>query len=341
MNKGRRIFLSSAAGLSLASGNAALAEDSEEENYAQAGSHYALKQDIEDMFDVLSDRTAFKIWAPKTRNAPEFLVQHRPGQRMFIASSFKALVLCERLRQLDSANIEEKLADHDVTLDKSVWSPGSPIFNPPSLSGIVSERTAMEAMVIHSDNTATDMVMKEAGVAKVRSFISSIGMNNTTIPESTRSFAGYLFGAPNYKTITWDELLAIAGQPVNSFLNDVETLASTPNDLVSFYSRALDGKFFTHPETLSEFRRILALGDIAHIVPFDLGANVFGKAGYSDFPGFHARSIAGAVYFPKRWVYFSMAINWTAQEPNDPKTVDTFFSAIRNSIALVQKRLAK
>jgi beta-lactamase class A len=53
-------------------------------------------------------------------------------------------------------------------LDQSVWSFGSDIFNPPDLSGLVSERTAMEAMIIHSDNTATDMILKEAGPVKVR-----------------------------------------------------------------------------------------------------------------------------------------------------------------------------
>jgi len=186
---------------------------------------------------------------------------------------------------------------------KEVWSPGSDIFNPPNLSGLVSERTAMEAMVIHSDNTATDMVLKQAGADTVRGFIGSIGLKQTMIPDSTRSFGGYLAGAPNYKTITWDELIAIPeGPPAHPFLNDVETLASSPDDLVSFFSRALQGDFFSSPETLFEFRRILLLGDIGHLVPFPLGLSVLGKVGYADISGSHARSIAGAVYFPHRWV---------------------------------------
>ena len=67
-------------------------------------------------------------------------------------------------------------------------------------------------------------------------------------------------GANNYKTITWDELLEVVQGPiVHPFLNDVETLASSADDLVSYYSRALQGKFFKHTETLQEFRRILSL----------------------------------------------------------------------------------
>ena len=109
----------------------------------------------------------------------------------------------------------------------------------------------MEAMVIHSDNTATDMVLKSAGPDAVRRFIASIGLNKTMIPDSTRVFAAYLLGVPNYKTVTWDELINFPPGPlVHPFLNEVETLASSPDDLVSFFARALQGRFVSHQETL-------------------------------------------------------------------------------------------
>jgi beta-lactamase class A len=253
----------------------------------------------------------------------------------------KAAILCERLRQLDGPAIAQRIAEHDLALDANVWSPGSPIFNPPDLSGIVSERTAMEAMVIHSDNTATDMVLKQAGADNVRRFIASIGVRKIMIPDSTRVFAGYVLGAPNYKTITWEEVISIPPGPLaHPFLNDMETLASSPEDLVSFLSRALQGDFFSHRETLFQFRRILLLGDIDHLVPFPLGLSVFGKAGYADVSGSHARSIAGAVYFPDRWIYFSMVLNWDAEQAEDPETVKEFYGAIRKSIALLQEVLS-
>jgi beta-lactamase class A len=260
---------------------------------------------------------------------------------MFAASTMKAFILCERLRQLDSPTVEKRIAEHDLALDRRVWSPGSVIFNPPDLSGLVSERTAMEAMVVHSDNTVTDMVLKSAGVDAVRKFIASIGLKQTMIADSTRIFAAYLVGAPNYKTITWDELIRIPPGPLaHPFLNNVETLASSPDDLVSFFSRALQGRFFSHRETLFQFRRILSLGDINHLVPFPLGLSVFGKAGYADIKGAHARSIAGAVYFPNRWIYFSMVLNWDAEEADDPETVKAFYGAIHKSIVLLQRGLA-
>ena len=161
------------------------------------------------------------------------------------------------------------------------------------------------------------------------------------IADSTRIFAAYLLGAPNYKTITWDELTHFPPGPLaHPFLNNVETLASSPDDLVSFFSRALQGRFFSHPETLFQFRRILLLGDINHLVPFPLGLSVFGKAGYADITDAHARSIAGAVYFPNRWVYFSMVLNWDAEQANDPETAKAFYGAIHKSIVLLQRRLS-
>lgn len=74
----------------------------------------------------------------------------------------------------DSPTVESKIREHELPLNESVWSPGGPIFNAPDLFRLVSELTAMEAMTVHSDNTATDMVLKEAGVGAVRSFAGSI-----------------------------------------------------------------------------------------------------------------------------------------------------------------------
>lgn len=122
-------------------------------------------------------------------------------------------------------------------------------------------------------------------------------------------------------------------------LNDVETLASSANDLVSFFARALPGTFFKNQQTLQQFRRILSLGDITYMVPFPLGASVFGKAGYFDLPGQHARCIAGGMYFPDRWVYFAMILNWDAAESEDPATVAAYFQATRETIERVQNTL--
>ena len=80
--------------------------------------------------------------------------------------------------------------------------------------------------------------MKQAGPDNVRAFIASAGLTNTLIPDSTRSFIGYLLGAPDYLTFTWQQYLDAANDPfVNPPLNTTQTLASSADDLVSSYSR--------------------------------------------------------------------------------------------------------
>jgi beta-lactamase class A len=330
----RRALLALAqAGVSLS--RAQILDDSVPSRRDTGQNYPGLEAEIRRAFEDLPDRKSFKIWAPRSGHSPEFTAEMHANEQFFSASANKAYILCERLRQLESPNLEEKLIDHKLKLDESIWSLGSPVFDPPNLTGLVSERTTMEAMITHSDNTATDMILKEATAEKVRRFITAIGAKNTLIPDSTRALAGYLFGASNYKTISWDELIAAAGSLVHPVLNDVETLASSASDFVSFYARALQGRFFKDRQTLRQFRRILLLGDITDLVPFPLGPNVFGKAGYFDVDGQHARCVAGGMHFAGRWAYFAMIINWNAPDVNDPETVRAYFRATRTAINLV------
>ena len=145
------------------------------------------------------------------------------------------------------------------------------------------------------------------------------------IPDSTRSFIGYLFGVPDPDAFTWDDLVAIQNQPfVNPPLNQTNTMASSADDLVSFYSRALPGEFFQNEATLQEFRALLSIGDIIWILPFPLGVCSFAKGGEIDSPGFHALSAAGGMFFDDVWAFFCFIINWPAPEQSDPATQDAW-----------------
>lgn len=278
-----------------------------------------------------------KIVVPATENDDGFTAELNAHETLFVASAIKTFILCEALRQVDSPDVVSCLQDKKLVLNSTVWSLGSPVFNPPNLEGQVTERTTLEAMIMNSDNTATDMALALAGTAKVRNFIASAGLTHTSIPDSTRAAVAYAFGAPNYLTITWDELLQVVDGPlVHPFLNQVETFASSANDFISYYSRALQGEFFEHRETLNEFRRILSLCDFIYLVPLPLGVSAYAKSGNADFPEFHARSIAGGLYVERRWIYFAFVINWYSPDPTDQETVDRFFAAIHRSLALVK-----
>jgi len=77
-----------------------------------------LEHEILELFWPLPDRKAVKIWAPPTKDGCEVLVELNSDQQMFVANTMKSVILCERLRQLDSPDIETKLRKHELVLDK-------------------------------------------------------------------------------------------------------------------------------------------------------------------------------------------------------------------------------
>jgi len=130
---------------------------------------------------------------------------------MFVGSAIKTFALCEALRQADSPDVVARITNRQLALDASVWNVDSQTFNPPYLSGRVSQRTALEAMICHSDNTATDMIFRAVGVGNIRRFIASAGLTRTEVPDSTRSFFGYILGAEDYRSYSWDEISSSDG----------------------------------------------------------------------------------------------------------------------------------
>jgi beta-lactamase class A len=302
-----------------------------------------LSSRIRKLFHALPGTNALKIWAPATSGSEEILVAIHPNRKIFVASAFKAYVLAALLKSLDSPDVVARLKETDLSLDKTFFSFGSDVFNQPDLTGIVSLRTAAEAMIMHSDNTATNMVMAYIGVDAIRKFIADMGFTETQIPDSTRTFGAYLFGLADYKTATYDEVLAAAqaanGILAHPFLNPVETMASTASNLISLYMCTLQDGFFENLETLAEYRRILSLADgVFEAVPLD--AHGFAKTGYADFPNQHARSNAGAMTFAGRWVYFATVINWGSPEGADPETVIQWQAALRTSLQLIYDQLS-
>ena len=305
---------------------------------SNTGSSYSkVAAEIVSLFEPLPGSKSIKILAPATHNRREFAAELDPGLPLFCASSFKGYVLGEALRQNESSNGD--IAATKLKLDESVWSLDSEVFNPPCLSGHVSERTALEAMVSHSDNTGADMVLKHIGADNVRSFIAGIGLRHTRIPNSTRQFLGYIFGVPDWEQTSWDEALAAAkgGGPIaHPPINDVQTMVSSASDFVSFYSRGLQGAFFKNAATLEEFRAILMIADaIPEVIP--LGATGFAKGGEINAGGFNALCIAGGMYFPDRWVYFATMINWQSVDPGP--TMSAFEMAIAQAFTRVKEAL--
>jgi beta-lactamase class A len=307
---------------------------------------------ILEAYKGLPGRQGLMFLAPPDAGRPAWSVELNAGERFFIASVFKAFALAECLRQEEAQldpDSEQTLASQlnmrlaqQLPLDESVFSIAAPVMNTPDLTGMVTLRTALEAMIAHSDNTATDIVLKHVGPENVDAFIADIGLTQTEIPLSTHQFFGYIIGLEDWENTTWDQMQnpdpSIPPRPI---LNDTITMASTPQEMISFYARALQGEFFQYAETLDVFRQILAIADaVLRAVP--LGVNGFGKGGSIDFEGSHVLNFAGGLYVPNRWVYFTLFLNWTDDEGGDTGVVtEAYLSAAQTIFTLIRDRLTR
>jgi len=302
-----------------------------------------LKRHIIEKFRQLPGRQALEIWAPATSAKPAFRAAYNAERALFCGSSFKVFVLTKFLQDIDAEQpkLNQQLAQ-ELALDKDVWSPGAPIFNPPNLSGKVQIRAVIDAMISRSDNTATDMMLKHVGADRVRGFIRSIGLNSVQIPTSTRIFFGYLLGAKNYRTITWDELIKLLESDapyVNPAINDVETMVCSPHDFVSFYERALQGRFFRNEATFNQFKSTLMLADAIPLIA-PPATSFFMKGGSIDAGTEHALCVAGGAYIPERWIYFALIVNWKANTEDAGPVLDEFAAACKSIFASVKRDLS-
>jgi len=312
-----------------------------------------LAVDVIEFFDALPGTKALKVWAPPDAGRPEWSAVVDADRELVIASAFKAFVLAEYLRQVEATldataptplavQLVEQLQE-ELVLDEAVFTLGSPILNPPNLTGKVTARTVLQAMILESDDTAADMALQRVGPDRVRELIASLDLDQTRIPDSTRQYVGYVFGDPDWRNLTWAKLLPLVNDtpyPPRFALNDEITMASSADDLVAFYARALSGEIFRYNETLAAFRTVLSLQDeIAQIFP--LGVNSFVKGGSLDAFTDHVLSAAGGMYVAQRWVYFAVILNWNDTEAGTVGSVGpTFVAVMHAAFTMIRDRLS-
>ena len=249
-------------------------------------------------------------------------VGHDAKARLFVGSVVKTFILAQVLREVEAGRLSE---NEQVAIDDKVRSLSSPVFL--NLSGTTPRRSVLEAMIAHSDNTATDVALASVGPAAVRDLIKQAGMTATQIPESTRRLFSYIAGAPEGTDLGWAGVQqAVKGKPPGkprSPLNDRETMASSADDLVRWYQHALRGAFFKKPETLVEFKRIQAMADaMSMIVPTNIAA--YGKGGSIDWADFHCLSVAGQMIVGAVPVTFCFSINWSGPDDGVPAVMKSF-----------------
>ncbi|MFI5014464.1 MAG: serine hydrolase [Hyphomicrobiales bacterium] len=260
---------------------------------------------------------------------------HDASARLFIGSAVKTFILAQFLRDVESGRLSE---DTQSSIDDAVRSPSSPVYL--NMTGTTPARSVLEAMITHSDNTATDIALAAVGAAQVRALIAEAGLKSTQIPDSTRRLFSYLSGAAVGTDIGWEGAQRLAKEQsvsgARQALNDSQTMASTAEEMVRWYQQALRGAYFKKPETLVEFRRIQAMADaIAFVVPTGIAA--FGKGGSIDWQGFHCFCLPGQMVVGKVPVTFCFTINWNGSDDG----VAAIFQSYKKAVADILREAAQ
>ncbi|MFG1396247.1 serine hydrolase [Roseixanthobacter pseudopolyaromaticivorans] len=254
-----------------------------------------------------------------------------PDAALFVGSAVKTFILAQALRAAEAGLLSET---DQWAVDDAVRSASSPVLL--NLSGTTQARSVLEAMIAHSDNTATDITLAKVGPDKVRALIAEAGLPKTRIPDSTRRLFSYIAGAPQGTDIGWEGVKKLETGwmpgPPRPAVNEHETMVSTATELVKWYQTALTGTFFSKPESLTEFARILSMADaIAQVVPPGIAA--YAKGGSIDWANFHCFCLPGQMVVGAARVTFCFTVNWTG--PDD--SVATVFPAFRDAVAATLK----
>ena len=251
---------------------------------------------------------------------------HEPAARRFVGSALKTFILARYLRDVEEGRLKE---DQPMAVDDRLRTLNSPVFL--NLSGTTLAVSVLEAMITHSDNTATDIAMAAVGAERVRALIAEAGLRQTQIADSMRKMFCYLAGMEAGQDAGWPAVQALVDHPRNPrpALNDRMTMASTAEDMVSWYRRALRPDYFKKPATFLEFKRIQAMASaLSQVVPADTVA--YGKGGSIDWGNFHCYCLPGAMIVGKTQVTFCFTINWTGPDDGVATLFKQYVSAVAN-----------
>jgi len=263
---------------------------------------------------------------------------HMPDRPLFVGSAVKTFILAAYLLAVQDGGLS--LAEQ-LPVDDEVRSLVSPVLG--ELTGTLPARSVLEAMIAHSDNTATDIALKKIGVDAVRALIARVPLQGVRVPTSTRRLFSYIAGAPQGQDLGWAGAQAVMadrlpGQP-RPIVNDVETMVAPASDLVSWYRYVLSGRLFTSATALSEFRRISAMADaLSFVVP--AGVAAYGKGGSIVWQGENALSLAGQMVVRGIPASFCFSYNWPGGPDSVPPATEALIPAVRNVLRAVATRIS-
>jgi hypothetical protein len=198
----------------------------------------------------------FELLQPTT---PPNICSLNADAQVFCASTFKGYVLAQCVRAIEAKLLR---LDDQLTITDDNKSPGGHYWN--YVPGTeVSVGQAMNEMIHHSDNTATDMLLAKVTPRAVRDLLARHSIGDVNIPDSTRAFVIECFGlGPDRGAATTREIAECikSGTVKHSPYTAGQRMASPAASLRLFYgSTALStAGWFETPAGRDLFQHVLA-----------------------------------------------------------------------------------
>ncbi|WP_206935718.1 serine hydrolase [Roseococcus thiosulfatophilus] len=262
---------------------------------------------------------------------------HEEARPLFVGSATKSFILAAYLLAVERG---EASLTEQWEVEDAVRSPSSAILE--GLRGTMAARFVLEAMISHSDNTATDMAMKRVGVDAVRDVIARAGLRDVRVASSTRRMVSYLAGAAPGEDLGWAGVqAAMAGplpQPPRPVMKEHESMIASPEALAAWYRLVLSGGLFARQESLDEFQRISAMATILPMVVPPHTAS-YGKGGSIIWNDENALAIGAQMRVRGVAVSFGFALNWSGGPETVPPTMQAVVARLRAVLAAVTARI--
>jgi hypothetical protein len=146
--------------------------------------HESTLDGIQEAIGALPGKTGF-AYARLTDGAPDILIGLNADKPFAIGSAFKLVILAELVR---ATNAGERHWTDTVTLDGKTELPGGTYTQSPAGTQVTLRDLAAK-MISISDNSATDILLRTLGRARVEAMLPVVGIAN---PAALRPFIGTL-----------------------------------------------------------------------------------------------------------------------------------------------------
>lgn len=267
-----------------------------------------------DAFQPLSPHAAWHVVL--AGDPARILASHQTDEILNIGSCFKAIVLATCCQTIEDGTVS---LDESLTLSASVRVPSSDETEPLPDGTAISMRTALEAMIRSSDNTATDLILARVGHERIRAIIQTLQLTSIRIPTSIRHYFAQSVDAMGNATASGRA--GTAG----------EAPVSTMADLATFHLAAFDGDLFDQGTTRDLYRDILHAEDVGQGTNWPAGISCFRKSGSLELHPFYARALGGVLEGSRGRAGFAFALNLRLEEP-DETPFDVFAKSAGTSL---------